>query len=74
MLIGDYSSLRRSFAINAYNRDTSPKCDPSDRANESLLESANGSMATAATRRGETPFYEKEHTNSLDSDRPSHGR
>jgi hypothetical protein len=45
------------------------------RANESLLESADGSMATAATRREEKETCStKPDQNRLDSDRPSHGR
>src|SRR5215468_9398571 len=41
--------------------------------NDSLLESADGSMATVATRRGEMPCPRKTPKNLLDSDRPSHG-
>ena len=43
--------------------------------NESLLESADGSMATAATRQeNKKPCSMKPVKNPLDSDRPSHGR
>ena len=42
--------------------------------NESLLESADGSMATVATRREKKPCSNKTKKNRLDSDRPSHGR
>jgi hypothetical protein len=48
--------------------------------NKSLLESADGSMATAASRQEKQPCHRKstKHilptNNSLDSDRPSHGR
>ena len=44
------------------------------RANESLLESANGSMATVANSAEEKPCPTKQKKNRLDSDRPSHGR
>ncbi len=42
--------------------------------NESLLESADGSMATVATRRENKTLSPEKQTNPLDSDRPSHGR
>ena len=42
--------------------------------NESLLESADGSMATVATRREKKSLFPKHDKNRLDSDRPSHGR
>jgi hypothetical protein len=42
--------------------------------NESLLKSADGSMATAATRRENKRCFTKPVKNQLDSDRPSHGR
>src|SRR5579862_5296567 len=42
--------------------------------NESLLESADGSMATVATRREKNICLIRNTTNLLDSDRPSHGR
>src|SRR5215470_16737511 len=42
--------------------------------NDSLLESANGSMATVATRRQKNLCLGRKIQNSLDPDRPSHGR
>jgi len=42
------------------------------RANESLLESADGSMATVANSGGEKPLSQKKNPTWLD--RPSHGR
>jgi hypothetical protein len=44
------------------------------RAKRSLLESADGNMATAASGRKEKACRTKRNKNSLDSDRPSHGR
>src|SRR5579871_1210646 len=41
---------------------------------ESLLESADGSMATVATRREKNSCLGRSTKNSLDSGRPSHGR
>jgi hypothetical protein len=41
---------------------------------ESLLESADGSMATVATRRENKILFNEAMKNRLDSDRPSHGR
>ena len=40
----------------------------------SELGHADGSMATAATRREEKPLSNEKQKNPLDSDRPSHGR
>jgi len=45
---------------------------PSDKT--SLTKSADGRVATVATRRGEKPCPIKKKMNPLDSDRPSHGR
>src|SRR5438309_5902315 len=45
---------------------------PSDKT--SLTKSADGWVATVATRRGEKPCPIKKKMNPLDSDRPSHGR
>src|SRR5207237_5093669 len=41
---------------------------------KSLIESADGRVATVATRPERKPCPTKTKTNSLDSDRPSHGR
>ena len=49
-----------------------PRTPNLHRAKPSLLESADGSMATKVTRR-EKIFVSKRTESSLDSDRPSHG-
>ncbi len=51
-----------------------PRTPNMHRAKKSLIESADGSMATAATRRDRKPCPMKPDKNRLDSDRPSHGR
>jgi len=51
-----------------------PRTPNMHRANESLLESEDGSMATVATRQRNKPRSNEGRKNSLDSDRPSHGR
>jgi len=51
-----------------------PRTPNMHRANQSLLESADGSMATVATRRENKQCFTKPEENRLDSDRPSHGR
>jgi hypothetical protein len=44
------------------------------RAKPSLIESADGRVATVANSAGEKPCPTKKQKNPLDSDRPSHGR
>jgi len=73
-----HSSMKREGA-EQIAAPAEPRTHNMHRANQSLLESADGSTATVATRQEKTFLCDKRQNslwtqNSLDSDRPSHGR
>jgi len=67
----DGTTGRQRDGSTGLNRER-PTCTE---RNESLLESADGSLATAATRRETKTLFNEasEESTRLDSDRPSHG-
>jgi hypothetical protein len=73
--LGQLLGVEKNRSTNRWQHRLKRERPTCTERNESLLESANGSMATVATRREEKETCStKPDQNRLDSDRPSHGR